>query len=290
MAFLTRNVKVWIIASLISLIIYDAYILRGSFTILFGYLINVPQDVTYVNIPGAVFWAGFVGLGARFIAVILGLSVAYLIWVKAKPFIKIKNLVALALFLEGINFLALIPSIWFLIRPSFVTSLPLGFGYILQITFALPFLWILALKVIKYHERNQKPALLKYAAFAFIGYIAALAINEVSRWTSMISTDTIKFLLQGIRAVGFLNAVILMPLAVALAVIGAYQLIQLKECLAMKWLGASLSVVGLNYLIYIVYSYYANSLNTLPLVDVWTVPLLGLGLMLMINSRKPHAM
>jgi len=164
MAFLTRNVKVWIIASLISLIIYDAYILRGSFTILFGYLINVPQDVTYVNITGAVFWAGFVGLGARFIAVILGLPVAYLIWVKAKPFIKIKNLVALGLFLEGINFLALIPSIWFLIRPSFVTSLPLGFGYILQIAFALPFLWILALKVIKYHERNQKPALLKYAS------------------------------------------------------------------------------------------------------------------------------
>jgi hypothetical protein len=290
MAFLTRNVKIWITASLISLIIYDAYILRGSFTILFGFLTNIPQDVTYVNITGAVFWAGFVGLGARFIAVILGLIVAYLIWVKAKPFRKIKNLVALALFFEGMNFLALIPSVWFLIRPSFVTSLPLGLGYILQIAFALPFLWILALKVIKYHESDQNPALLKYAAFAFVGYVAALAINEVSRWTSMISTDTLNFLLQGIRAVGFLNAIILMPLAVVLAVIGAYRLIQLKECLAMKWLGASLALVGLNYLIYIVYSYYANSLNTLPLVDVWTVPLLGLGVMLILNSRKLHIM
>jgi hypothetical protein len=52
-------------------------------------------------------------------------------------------------------------------------------------------------------------------------------------------------------------------------------------------LGASLAVVGLNYLIYVVYSYLVNSLSTLPLVDVWTVPLLGLGIALIINSRKP---
>ena len=36
--------------SLVSLIICDAYILRGSFAILFGYFANVPQDVSYVRI------------------------------------------------------------------------------------------------------------------------------------------------------------------------------------------------------------------------------------------------
>ena len=289
MASVARSVKVWIAASLVSLIVYDAYILRGSFAILFGYFANVPQDVGYVRMTGAVFWVGFVGLGARFIAVALGLAAVYLLWVKAKPFLKIKNLVALALFLEGVNFLALVPSVWFLLRPSFVSSLSLGLGYALQIVFTVPFLWVLAFKVAKYHESSQRPNLLKYGAIAFVGYTAALAVNEVSRWTSMISADTLKFLLQGIRAVGFLNAVVLMPLAVVLAVIGAYRLIQLKEGSSMKWLGASLAVVGLNYLIYVVYSYFANSVNTLPLVDVWTVPLLGLGIALMINSRKPQA-
>lgn len=285
MTSLTRSVKVCIAASLVSLIVYDAYILRGSFDILFGYFANVPQDVVYVKMTGPVFWLGFIGLGGRFIAVILGLAAGYLLWVKAKPFLRVKNLVALALFLEGVNFLALVPSVWFLLRPSFVSSLPLGIGYTLQILFTVPFLWVLAFKVATYHESNQRPRLLKYGAVVFVGYVAALVVNEVSRWTSMISVDT-KFLLQGIQVVGFLNAVVLMPLAVVLAIVGAFRLFQQKERSAMGLLGASLAVVGLNYSIYVIYSYFVNSLNSLPLVDVWTVPLLGLGIALIINSRK----
>ncbi len=102
--------------------------MKGSFAILFGYFANVPRDVSYVTMTGPVYWVGFIGLRARFIGVLLGLSAAYLLWVKAKPFEAVKNLVAVALFLEGLNFLALIPSVWFLIRPGFVYSLSLGSG------------------------------------------------------------------------------------------------------------------------------------------------------------------
>ena len=77
-----------------------------------------------------------------------------------------------------------------------------------------------------------------------------------------------------------------MPLAFVLAIVGAVRQFQMKERSAMRWLGASLAAVGLNYLIYIIYSFFANSLNSLPLVDVWTVPLLALGIALIVNSRN----
>jgi hypothetical protein len=279
-------VKVFIAATLVSLIVYIAYILRGSFDILFGYFAGVHQDVSYVSMTGPVFWLGFVQLGGRLIAVFLGLAAVYLLWAKAKPFLTIKKSVALALFLESLYFLLWVPSVWFLLRPGFVNNLPLAINYVLQILFTVPFLWALVFKVAKYRESSQKPILLKFVAIAFGGYVAALAVNEVSRWTSMISAETLKFLFEGIHAVGFLNAILLMPLAVVLAIIGAVRLFQQKECSATRWLGASLAVVGLNYVIYVIYSYFANSLNSLPLVDVWTIPLLGLGIALMVNSQK----
>ena len=288
MTSLNRSVKVFIVASLLSLIVYDAYILRGSFAILFGYFAQVPQDVSYVRMTGFVYWLGLAGLIGRFIEVILGFAALYLLWIKAKPFLRIKHFVSLALFLEGAYYFSFVPSIWFLLRPGFAYSLSLGVGYILQILFTVPFLWVLAFKVETYRESSQRHNLLKYGSVTFVGYAAALAVNEVSRWTSMISADTLRFLLQGIRIVGFLNAVVLMPFAVVLAIVGAFRLFQLKERSAMGWLGASLAVVGLNYLIYVIYSFFANSLNSLPLVDVWTVPLLGLGVALIINSRKAN--
>ena len=280
--------KVFIAATLVSLIVYIAYILRGSFDILFGYFVGVHQDVSYVRMTGPVFWLGFVQLGGRLIAVFLGLAAVYLLWVKAKPFLKIKKPVALALFLEGLYFLLWVPSVWFLLRPGFVNNLPLAINYVLQILFTVPFLWALVFKVAMYRESSQKPVLLKFVAIAFVGYVAALAVDEVSRWTSMISAETLKFLFEGIHAVGFLNAILLMPLAVVLAIVGGVRLFQQKECSATRWLGASLAVVGLNYVIYVIYSYFANSLNSLPLVDVWTIPLLGLGIALMVNSRKTN--
>ena len=54
----------------------------------------------------------------------------------------------------------------------------------------------------------------------------------------------------------------------------------------MIWFGASLAVIGLNYIIYLGFVYSVHSLNTLPVVDIWTIPLLALGIALIFNSRK----
>jgi hypothetical protein len=80
MVTLDRSVKFWILASLISLFGYVFYVTKGSWTIFFGYLANIPSDVFYVGFTGSVFWGGHIGLTARFIGVLLGLSAAYLVW------------------------------------------------------------------------------------------------------------------------------------------------------------------------------------------------------------------
>ena len=287
LVYLAQGVKIWVAASIASLLIYDSYVLKGSFAIFLGYLAQVPQDVGYVSFTGNVFWLGFLGLGARFAAVILGLAAIVQLWVKAKPFLQVKSLVSTALFLEALNFLMLVPSVWFLLNPvTLVYSPSLGLGYVLQIVFTVPFLCALSVKVGLYHESAQRESLLNYAAIAFVGYTLALTANELSRWASMISADSLQFIFQGIRAVGFFNAVAFMPFAAVLAIVGAYRLFRQNVFSAIRWLGGSLSVLGLNYSVYVVYSYFANSLNTLPLVDVWTVPLLGLGIALLASTRK----
>lgn len=286
MPILTRSVKISVAASLVSLFIYTSYIYRGSYAILFGYLTNAPGDVSYVTLIGSVFWVGFVGLTARFIGLLLGLTAVFLLWIKSWPFLRVKKLVIAALILEGVNFVGLIPSLWFLLSPRSIIFFPsLGYGYLLQVLFTVPFLWALAYQVAKYRESSQKPHLLKFGALAFVGYTVALVANEGSRWASMISAESLRFI-EGIRAVGFFNALAFMPFSIVFAVAGAYRLFQQEEYPAMRWFGASLSVIGLNYAIYLAYSYFAHSLNTLPLVDVWTVPLLGLGMALLIKSRK----
>jgi len=246
----------------------------------------MPGDVTYVKFVGLAYWAGYVSLTARFICLVLALTAVFMLWIKGWSFMRVKKLVFAALFLEGMYFVGLIPSLWFLFRSGTIAFVPsLGYGYLLQIIFTVPFLWALSYQVMKYQTSSQKPILLKFGALAFLGYTTALVANEVSRWATMISLESLKFIV-GIRAVGFFNALAFMPFAIVFAVAGAYRLFQEKELSAMRWFGASLIVVGLNYTIYFGYVYFVHALNTLPLVDIWTVPLLGLGIMLILNARK----
>jgi len=287
MAVLTRTVKIWTAISIASLLFYVAWILRGSIEIVIGYFNNVPSDVFYIRFTGPIFYVGGIGLSARLVGCLLGLSSIYLLWIKGRTFLQVKKIVAAALILESINFVGLLPSLPFLLEPTAITFAPaLGYGYLLQIVFTVPFLLALAFKVATCKEQSQKLSLLKTGAVTFVAYTIALFANEVSRWATMISADSLKFLFQGIRAVGFLNAVVVMPLSVIFALAAATRMFQNKKISALKWLGASLTIVGLNYVIYLVYSYFANSLNFAPLVDVWTVPLLGLGISLILQTRQ----
>lgn len=144
MVALSRSVKVGITASLISLFIYVAYVTRGGYIILFGYINNDPASVGYVHMLGLAYWASFIGLTGRFIGVALGIVVLLLLWVKAWPLSKVKGLVAAAIALEAVNFISLVPSVSWLLRPGLLYNEPLGIDYLLEILLIVPFLSILA--------------------------------------------------------------------------------------------------------------------------------------------------
>lgn len=284
---LDKNVKFWLAASLFSLFVYTAYWTIKSYEHLFGFIFNAPQHYIYVTTLGEVFWAGHIGLTARTAAVLIGLTTLYLLWIKQKPLSKIKQAVTLALFLESVNFIGLLPSALWLLKPgTLVYSPPLGIGYLLQVLLTAPLLTTLAIKL-KNHSPNEHPTRFwVFAAAAFAGYISALAINGLSRWAGMISLDNVAFLFEGTRLSGFLNTIILLPSAAAFAVLGLHHAAKQHMTSMLKWFGASLVATGLHYAIYIAYSYATNTLNMAPLVDIWTAPLLGLGAALINTTRQ----
>jgi hypothetical protein len=124
--------------------------------------------------------------------------------------------------------------------------------------------------------------MLKWGTIAFGGYITALWINSIFRWIDMLLIEGVGFLTSGIRAIGFFDAVIFMSLAVIFAVMGVRYNGKEIEVVARKWIGLSMVMVGLHYVIYLVYSYFVGALNFVLLVDIWTMPLLFLGLALLL--------
>jgi hypothetical protein len=283
MATVTRSVKITLTISLLSLLIYVTYVLRGSYVIFFEYLTKLPSAVGYVTMLGPAFWASHIGVTARFIGVLLGLTAVFLLWIKSWSFKRVKSIVTAALVLEAISFLGLVPSLWILLSPASRLFTPnLGYGYLIQILFVVPTLLALAYEVARYHGDGQRKRLLNVGSVAFVGYIVALVTNEVSRWVSMLSLESLQFV-EGIRAVGLVNAVVFMPFAVVFAVLGAWRLFRVNIPSAMRWFGASLLVVGLNYCVYLGFAVAVNALNTLPVVDIWTIPLAALGAALLLN-------
>jgi hypothetical protein len=285
MLTLTRGFKIWIAISLVSFFVYNAYVTRGSYIIFYGYLTHDLTWTSYVNFTSVAFWAGHVAVTARFAALTLGLVTVFLLWLKAWPFSRVKIAVSAALLLEALYFLGDIVSAPLLMDPaSRIYALFLGTGYVVQALVLVPLLLVLAIKTRSYTGGFFGGGFGKLAAAAFAGYVSALAVNAVFRWMDMLSLYGLGFL-TGIITVGFVSSAVLMPAAVVFAWAGAFYWFKRRVQLATVFGGVALCLVGLYYLIYWVYSYFANSLNFVPLVDVWAVPLLGLGVTL-IFSRK----
>ncbi len=97
----------------------------------------------------------------------------------------------------------------------------------------------------------------------------------------MVFAGGLDFLLSGIDGLGFLNALIFMSFGVIFSVVEAFSLAKQKIGSAKRWLGLSLAMVGLHYVLYMVYSYIIEGLIWVWLIDVWTIPLLGLGISLL---------
>jgi hypothetical protein len=221
-----------------------------------------------------------VGMLAHLSAVIIGLLSLVLIWKSTRGFFYLKNWVVLALVLEGIYYASLFPSGVWLVTGFFgafdLGAIPLGVAYLLQTVFTTPFLVVLAFKVKNYVKDSSGFGGWKWVGFAFMGYIVALWSNAVFRWFDMIVEDGVGVFFSGIAGIGALNAFVFMSLAVIFSVVSTIYFVKQKLRSAFTWLALALVMVGLHYAIYVVYSYYVNALSSIMLIDVWTIPLLGL--------------
>jgi hypothetical protein len=223
--------------------------------------------------------SGAVSIIVRFIGILIGLLIVFLLRDGTKRIFEVKKWLTSALVLESLYYaLVGFPSGVYMMGSGYGGQYrTLGVSFFLQFLFATPFLAVLAIKVYKYEKNPNGFQSWKWVGVAFVGYIAALWASSVLEWFEMVAIEGIAFFSVAIRAIGALNGFVFMSLALVFAVVGAFSLVK-KKRFAMRWLGLALTMVGLHYLVFVVYSYYGKRLNFAVRAEVWAIPLLGLGL------------
>jgi len=151
----------------------------------------------------------------------------------------------------------------------------IGVSFFLQFLLTTPLLAILAMKVYSYEKGTNAFQSWKWLSLAFLGYVAALFVNSVLKWFEMASVEGIAVFPNGIITPGTLLASIFMSLALVFAVFGAFSLVK-RKVTSIRWIGLALAVVGLHYLVFVVFSYFSNILDFAMLAEVWAIPILGI--------------
>jgi hypothetical protein len=144
----------------------------------------------------------------------------------------------------------------------------------------------MALKTKKYTKQQNNQDFWKWSGLTFLTYIGALWINAMFRWFDMSMIEGIQFLFTGIVTYGFLNGAIFMTLALIFSILSAHSMSKLNQPKSKKWLGLSLIMIGIHYILYFVYSHFAGIMNFILLVDIWTFPLTFLGISLLFGKIK----
>ena len=102
----------------------------------------------------------------------------------------------------------------------------------------------------------------------------------------MTETEGIVFILSGTTSLGFLNSVVTLSLSIFFAVVGLYILYWKRNLrLSIKLFALSLTMLGLYYVVFLVYSVIADALKWALLVEIWPITLLGLGLSMLIRKK-----
>ena len=285
MGLFGRWVKIGAIISLLSLSVWAGWGLRSSY--LFIYSLIVEGQSGYISFLGLAFWAGAIGYHTRFLAGLIGASIIALLSSKLEGSKKVNKLLALVIVLEAFYFALLLPYVDYMLSYQFMSPpLILVYSYIVQPIATVPFFLVLAYKIWKYDGTQKTLNMWKWAGLAFAGYIIALWSNmTMGRWFDMIYSDGWGFLENMTVSTGFFVSTVLMTLAVVFAIIVAFLLFKQRRLKAKKYTGISLSLVGLHYIFYTFYIFYLGySFDYLMLVDVWTIPFLGLGIALLLNN------
>jgi hypothetical protein len=287
MVFIGRNIKIWILITLLSLLFWIIYWIPSSIERFFGF-----HGVSWIeflqNGGGEMFMimeiSGAVGMIIRFAGVLIVIGIVlFLIWKGNKSPLEIKTWITSALILESIYYVLLLPSglLMLGLGSGFdprISNILLGIDFLLIVFLTAPFLLILAIKIYrtKFGENNFNGWI--WISLTFVGYIASLWINSIMKWFDMLIVEGFSFFFIGPRALGMVNAFALMSLALIFAFVGAFSMIKQDFSSANKWVGLTLAIVGLHYLFFLLYSYFVNILSFVMLAEIWAIPLLGLGL------------
>ncbi len=272
-------IKIWVFVILCSLLLWVVYMMPSNIL----HFLNVVsgQHDFYTDNPG-MFIADEAGLAARLLGAVLGLASGFLLWGgkngALRPHSKVERLIEAAIFLEGTYFVMLFPSgLWRI--TSGVNFL--GVSYLLEAVLAGSVLLVLSFKV---RGSMGNLHVLKWIGIAAVGYISALWVRIVFQWFDMIEVIGSSSLFRGVAAWGFLTSLTTMSLAIFFAVVGAW-LLSRNEGESVRWFGLSIAMIGLHYLVYLWYTFTNGALDSAMPLDVWTLPFLGLGLMMLLRMK-----
>jgi hypothetical protein len=271
--------KMWIVVTLCALLAYDLYWLLGAlanpYYLSYG---DLPENfVSLSTLIATDYVLPVIGNIFRLIGVSLALLSLYLVWgPKPNPFSNVKKKTAVALLFEGIFFLSLLPvNILFIF---YLGPLPIFIAFILQALLVPPLLTVLSFKVWRYRKTAEE-TVLKWAGVAAIGYLIGIWIINVFRGLSMIDIEGIGSLISDVTSLGFLNSIITLSLSLIFTVAGFYTLPKKENRrLSTRLFAVALIMLGLHFVIFILYSAITNTWKWVLLTEIWPIVLLGLGL------------
>jgi len=279
--------KLWVVVSICSLLVYALNSLYNSFSAWYMFILNgISSQFLFSTYFLTDYLVTTIGVIFRVIGAFSALFALYLVWgPKHKPFFDAKKKIVVAILFEGIYFLLLLPiNVYYLIRGL----VPILFvGYVLETTVVSPPLFILSFKLWRYTE-STGTKLLKWVSLAAICYLVHIWISNIFRWLSMVGESGITFLLNGTILVGFLNSTVTLSLSLILVSVGSYLILTKGERnFATKMFGVALMLLGLHFVIYILYSLISGfSVSFILLTEIWPITLLGLGLSMLIGTKS----
>ena len=275
---LSKSIKLWLLISSITFLIYNIWDLSISIEFIVDSLANFEADSTIAIMIQA---PPLIGLILRFVGSGLLTYVCYQLWMgNIEHFLEMKNTINKALLMEIIYFVSIIPNFIFII----IIGTPMIFvSYILQTLLFIPFLFILRKKIKRNIELTVGFELRKWIGLSFVAYLGAIWINHITRWFDMAFAGGIPVLFRALNPLGSLNSFIVLSLALIFAVM--VFLNRNKDGLISKWFGLSMSFLGLHFIILTIFYLLYDKLNEVYLFEIWTIPLLGLGIAILMERK-----
>ena len=281
-----RKIKFWILITLIALLFWAISWTPGIIDRFYG--IHGTSWEVLIPIVGWMIFivetSGAIGMILRLIGITLAISSLFLLINKHKKLGEIKNWITSALIMESLYYFLLLPATLFILgvgNTPFTEdlrlnamSMSLGVEYLLLVLFSAPFLLILAIKIYKSKLEMNNFQSWKWVSITIVGYVASLWMNAlVSSYTRI-----------GVEFGIILNGFGVMQ--VIFALIGTFFLFKNSFSSAFKWIGLTFVTVGSYYLVYSINLIITNNQASLNLAEIWTIPLIGLGLALIKKSQK----